>query len=302
MCLYPIRIRNPKYLPNKKNNYNPPKPIDKRLLWVETACGYCYECQKQKANSWRFRLEKEIKNKNNKACKFITLTFSEEALDELKAKTKSEDNNIIAKVAVKLFRERWRKQYKKSPKHWFITELGGEYGRIHLHGILFEETTSEELSGIWKYGFVYIGDYVNAKTINYIIKYLYKQSDIDRKYTPIVLTSPGIGKQFMQSRDAKRITINDTKVRLKNGTEIEAPTYYKQRLLNDREREILHLKNVLKDETWIDGIRIRNNIDNDSDIYINTLRKQAIDKYHKIGYLSEIEIDMIKSEKKRKKK
>ena len=50
MCLYPKLIKNKKYLPNKKNNWNPPKCEDYRLLYVTAACGKCLECRKQKTN------------------------------------------------------------------------------------------------------------------------------------------------------------------------------------------------------------------------------------------------------------
>ena len=48
MCLYPKLIKNKKYLPNKKNNWNPPKCEDYRVLYVTAACGKCLECRKQK--------------------------------------------------------------------------------------------------------------------------------------------------------------------------------------------------------------------------------------------------------------
>ena len=34
MCLYPKPIRNKKYLPTKKNNYNPPKMVDPRTAYI----------------------------------------------------------------------------------------------------------------------------------------------------------------------------------------------------------------------------------------------------------------------------
>ena len=48
MCLYPKLIRNKKYLPTKKNNYNPPKMMDPRTAYITAACGKCLECRKQK--------------------------------------------------------------------------------------------------------------------------------------------------------------------------------------------------------------------------------------------------------------
>lgn len=290
-------------MPTQRNNFTPPVPPDGRLRWIEVGCGYCYECLKQKANSWKFRLQQEIKV--SKKCLFVTLTFKEESIQELQKVGKEKENhteevNSIAKVAVKRFRERWRKKYAKSPKHWFVTELGGEYGRIHLHGILFEDTNSEELAELWKYGFVYIGEYVNEKTIEYIIKYLYKGSDIDRTYTPIVLTSPGIGKAFFQTFDCQQLSPERSTVRLKSGIQMEAPTYYKQRQLTEEQKVQLHRRNLDKGEIWVDGIRY---IDEPSqEANITKARKEAMQRYERLGYLSENEILAIKREKKRKKR
>lgn len=305
MCLYPQRIRNPRYTPTKRNQFNPPQPPDGRLRWIEVGCGYCYECLKQKANSWKFRLQQEIKNKENKKCLFVTLTYNDESLQELKQVVKEKENhtemvNGICKVAVKRFRERWRKKYAKSPKHWFVTELGGEYGRIHLHGILFEETDSEELTQLWKYGFVYIGKYVNERTIEYIIKYLYKGSDVDRTYTPIVLTSPGIGKIFFQTYDCQALSPERSTVRLKSGIRMEAPTYYKQRQLSEEQKIQLHRNNLDKGVIWVDGIEYIDEPSQES--IINKARREAMERYQRIGYLSEQEILAIKREKRRKKK
>ena len=52
MCLYPKKIKNPKYLPNKKNNNNPPEITDERVKYVPVGCGNCMECRKQKKREW----------------------------------------------------------------------------------------------------------------------------------------------------------------------------------------------------------------------------------------------------------
>ena len=48
MCLYPKLIKNPKYRPNKKNNYKAPICEDERVLYVPVGCGNCIECRNQK--------------------------------------------------------------------------------------------------------------------------------------------------------------------------------------------------------------------------------------------------------------
>ena len=48
-----------------------------------------------------------------------------------------QESNAVATIAVRRFLERWRKKYKKSVKHFLITELGHNgTERIHLHGNL----------------------------------------------------------------------------------------------------------------------------------------------------------------------
>ena len=168
MCLYPKLIKNPKYRPNKKNNYNPPICEDDRVLYVPVGCGNCIECRNQKKREWQTRMNEEIKHDNTG--QFITLTFNNEELQRLTEETGIQESNAVATLAVRRFLERWRKKYKKSVKHWFVTELGHQgTERIHLHGIIFTKETSETIQNIWKYGNIWVGTFVNTKTIIYIL-------------------------------------------------------------------------------------------------------------------------------------
>jgi len=130
MCLYPRLIRNPKYIPNKKNGGQPPIASDIRTLTVPIGCGECIECMKQQQRKWQIRLSEEIRENNN--AEYVTLTFSDEEITNL-YKEKAVNNlsgynldNAVAKIAVRRFYERWRKKYKKSIRHWLVTELGQE--------------------------------------------------------------------------------------------------------------------------------------------------------------------------------
>ena len=78
MCLFPKLIRNRKYVPNKKNRGNVPTAIDSRVKAVPVGCGNCIECRRQKTREWQVRLHEEIRH--NRTGKFVTMTFSEEAL------------------------------------------------------------------------------------------------------------------------------------------------------------------------------------------------------------------------------
>ena len=181
MCLYPKIIRNKKYTENKKNGGVIPTVSDERTLYVAAGCGNCIECRKQKAREWQVRLMEDIKEHKNG--KFITLTFSDESIKKLSEEIKLtgyELDNEIATRATRLFLERWRKKYKKSIRHWLVTELGHNgTENIHMHGIVWTNESMEEVERIWQYGWVWKGkkingkmeNYVNNKTINYTIKY-----------------------------------------------------------------------------------------------------------------------------------
>ena len=184
-------------------------------------------------------MQEEIRHKNNG--KFVTLTFSEESLVEL-GEDKSLNtlngynlDNGIATLAVRRFLERWRKKYEKSVKHWFVTELGGKFTeRIHLHGIIFTDENEETIGKIWKYGNIFVGGYINEKTINYIVKYVSKKDLKHKDYTGKILTSAGIGKGYFNRNDSRlnRYKPNDTieEYQTRQGKKIQMPIYYRNKI------------------------------------------------------------------------
>lgn len=274
MCLYPKLIINKKYTITKKNKGIVPEMKDERVKYVPVGCGKCLECLKKKSREWKVRLHEEILHDDSG--KFVTLTFSDECLlkleNELLDKAKHIKDkrynhqsaihpNLIASRAVRLFLERWRKKFKKSLKHWLITELGGNNTeRIHLHGILFTNEDTKTIHDIWKYGNIWVGNYVNNKTINYIIKYCTKIDPTHKNYIPIILTSKGIGKGYLDRYDShnNRFQGINTKeyYRTKEGFKISLPIYYRNKIYSDDEREQLWLNMLDKQERYILGQRI----------------------------------------------
>ena len=169
---------------------------------------------------------------------FVTLTFSPEAFEKLRPDIKVTAEklweNELATLAVRRFLERWRKKYKKSVKHWLVTELGHNgTERIHLHGIIFTNKRYE-IEKIWQYGYVWIGDYVNNKTINYIVKYINKLDTKHKGYIPKVLCSKGIGKSYLKNGKAKINKFNDENTReyyrTSSGHKINLPIYYRNNI------------------------------------------------------------------------
>lgn len=266
MCLYPKIIKNRKYIPNKKNNGIAPTVKDKRTLYVPVGCGKCMECKKQKARSWSVRLQEEIKT--NKNGKFVTLTFSDEAIKKYSKKINTlegyERENEIATIAIRRFLENWRYKHKKSVKHWLVTELGHEgTENIHLHGIIWTDNT-EEIERTWKKnGYVWIGEYVNEKTINYIVKYVNKPDEKHKEFNSKILTSSGIGKNYINTTNAKLNKYKEKNTKetyiTRNGIKLNLPIYYRNKIYTEEEREKLWIEKLDKNIRYINGEKIKIN-------------------------------------------
>ncbi|UYD39178.1 MAG: replication initiator protein [Wigfec virus K19_83] len=290
---------------NKKNGGNVPVCNDERQKWVWIPCGQCYICKKKKAREWRMRIAEDIKE--NKNGKILLLTFNTESLKklakELKGITGYELDNQICKLAIKRWRERWRKKYGRSPRHWFITELGhGKTEHVHMHGIIWpderyklEDEILNEVEKTWGYGFVGRGkldyntgkyiNYVNEKTASYFTKYVNKIDEVHKEYKQIILTSPGIGKNFLESdkvKDNKYRGENTNQMyNMTNGGVLPMPEYFRRKLYTDEEREKLTSNMLDKKIIYIAGKEFRADIGDDK---INLMYKILQDKNARMGY------------------
>lgn len=290
MCLYPRFVPNPKYKPNKKNGFNPPVCKDWRVSSVPIGCGKCIECRKQKANEWRVRLLEELKENPN--AYFITLTFAPEELDKLCKELQVNESNAIAKLAVRRFLERWRTKHKKSLRHWLITELGHENTeRIHLHGLVFSNLpfNNKLLEDIWKYGMTYTGEYCNAKTINYVIKYVTKLDTDHKGYEPIILCSSGLGSRYCKTAAAKIIhKYNEDNTRefyrLDNGAKVNMPIYYRNKLFTEEQREQLWLQKLDKNTRFVMGIKCDKLDTDEGQLIYNEILKKAQEDNTNLGF------------------
>lgn len=287
MCLYPILIKNPKYLPNKKNGYCPPKLKDERVKYVPIGCGHCMECRRQRANNWKLRLTREMENNPLKAY-FVTLTFSDKSLNDLETKIQkgnketAGNDSACAILGLKLWRERYRKKYKRSPRHWMVTEKGHtNTHRLHMHGIIWTEHDIEEVMQTWGYGFTYTGMYCNLKTVNYIVKYVLKIDNDNPDFEGRVLASPGIGDwNFKRSnggaRSRYRGRLTEERYRLPSGRYTGLPIYLRNKIYTEKQRELLWTFRLDKQERWVNGIRIDVRNEEGERNYLNVLYTQQI--------------------------
>lgn len=317
MCLFPRLIKNPKYRANKKNGGNIPEPIDKRVMTVPIGCGYCMECMKKKANNWKVRLLEDIKTNTNG--KFITLTFSNESYTELaneinkKRKDKIKGytlDNEIATIATRRFLERWRKHNKKSVRHWLISELGQKNTEhLHLHGIIWCDKI-EEIEKRWTYGYVWKGkkhrntgeiiNYVNEKTIGYITKYVTKVDFIHKYYKPVILCSPGIGNNYINTHNFIKNLYNGKETKetytFRNGFKSSLPIYFRNKAYTEEEREHLWLKKLDEGIRWVGGEKVKE----ENEEGYNALVKWYREKNRELGYAEPENWDTIKYEQERR--
>lgn len=283
MCINSKRIRNPRYVPNKKNAGQPPVIKDVRLIGVDTKCGWCEECRKEAASNWAIRMYEELQS--GLRGMFVTLTFNDEELGKLREEV-GDDDEDIARIAVKRFRERYRKDHGKSIRHWIATERGHRgTKRIHMHGILLVNAEQEEelretetarkknwqrlgesgetknLRHYWKYGDVWIGDYCNNRTVNYVMKYITKPDKERPGFKPRLLVSPGLGEGYIErsrGRHAYRGERTNTEYIDSRGRKRALPTYYRRKIWTDEQREEMRLTTLDKNVGYINGVRYGN--------------------------------------------
>lgn len=300
MCLFPKLIKNRKYLANKKNGGNvPPLPLrefhgkmipDERVLMVPVGCGKCMECSRKKAREWQVRLLEEIKYNTNGL--FVTLTFSNESILELSKSVKNlsgyERDNEIGKIAVQRFFNRWRKETKKRPKHFLISELGHNgTENLHFHGIIWTDRSEEWITKKWGYGYTWTNEgngNLNDSIINYIIKYVTKVDEKNREYKPIIMVSNGLGKKYTNSYNAKLNKYNENTreyYTTRTGHKMSLPIYYRNKIYNDNEREKLWIKKLDENIRYVDGVKI--DISKNEEYYYKML-DVAREKNKRLGY------------------
>lgn len=320
MCLYPRIIKNKKYTANKKNGGIVPPLIDERVGYVPIGCGKCMECRRKVKREWQVRLNEELRSNKEKAT-FVTWTFNDKALhyyeelarkeqketyEELKRngmlKTSTKRNkkkylrgyeldNEVCRIAVRRYTERWRRKHKKTLRHWIVPEIGKRgTERLHIHGIVWTNEI-KDITDIWnngkigEAGRVDIGYRCDEKTINYIIKYLVKQDEHHKEYKPKLFVSQGIGRNYLKRLDSSlnkyKKGETDETYKTRKGLKLALPIYYRNKLYNEYERELLWLEKLDKNERWVDKERIDVS-ENDED-YKEALKDARL-KNKRLGY------------------
>ena len=226
-------------------------------------------CQKRKFSAYRMRLLYELQRSPKSI--FVTLTFDEPSLSRFK------DN---PNRSLSLFLDRVRKKYGKQVRHWFVAEYGKKRGRLHYHGLLFNcQFDNEELETMWKYGNTFVG-YANEITAKYIVKYLTKE-DTKGKLPPRIITSKGIGDNWLQTLDCKLLQKSLSTAMTIGGYPVPIPRYYLDKMYNEREKEIISYYNYMES---IPTFYLNGRAYTDEKLY-NQALKFKCDMYENLGFI-----------------
>ena len=95
MCYFPVKIKNKRFVPTKKNGYKPPVCTDERLRYIEVECGHCFECRKKKRNAWRVRNFEQLRE--TPTAIFFTGTVSPKRYDYIKNKYNLKQSIVTGK-------------------------------------------------------------------------------------------------------------------------------------------------------------------------------------------------------------
>ena len=178
-------------------------------------CGKCIGCRIDKARDWAIRICCEASMYVDKSW-FITCSYDDEHLGDLSLDKKD------FQTFIKDLRNYLYYRFGRSCRYFGSGEYGDQFGRKHLHIILFglpdldfvPRTSrkgiiyyeSKILNDIWGKGYVVITD-LNLTTASYVARYTLKKQGL-KKYDdlgiqpPFILmsTRPGIGFDYVNSK------------------------------------------------------------------------------------------------------
>ena len=108
---------------------------------------------------------------------------------------------------------------------------------------------------------------------------------VHQYFKPKVLTSGGIGKHYLNRLDAKLNQYSgiktDTNYTTRNGTKLPLPTYLRNKIYTEAEREELWLNLLDKEERYVLGTKI--DVSKGTDLYYHHL-EIARKKNARLGY------------------
>lgn len=231
-------------------------------FYIKVPCGRCALCKERISKEWKVRLTVECRNTDTHyhlgkclpRVLFVTLTFAEEHY-------KGEEEFDFAPY-LKKFRDNFRKAYGRSPRYFAITDRGSQFGRLHLHILLFnprvwskEERRYTALVSNsqlhkkrfwWPYGFVDSQWVENPNVAGYVCGYI-TGANLDReepvkhgkpicekalRYKPQIYPSKGLGSAFLTEENMDEIYRTDARTLQLDGFHYALPRYYVNKIFH----------------------------------------------------------------------
>lgn len=219
-------------------------------------CGKCNECLRRRKNDWAFRLAWE--SKVAKTAVFITLTYNENQVPygtdgKIKVRSLKREHLIRFHKSIRMAIDRYFNDLGcEKPDYEFRYYSVGEYGtktkRPHYHSIMFNvpDEVVKRIPTIWGRGFTSVGTVTND-SINYTAKYLIDKDDrtsnqpIER---PFSIMSKRLGFNYLNSNGKWHKGEDEPPEDwvlfvYNNKYKSPLPRYYKEKIFNESEREII---------------------------------------------------------------
>lgn len=325
-CLRPLYVKNPRFrYPLGSEEYERSRALHYRdyleNYYIEVPCGKCYLCRKKKSNGWRIRLLEECKTTPKfRDCGidkyriiFVCFTY-----DDVHLPSSGTRDQFAAHI--RKWRDLWRKKYGCSPRYFAITDRGSQFGRLHLHLLIFAPysrkedryLTIEELEQnnfFWRNGQARKPSWLESeKGVSYVCGYM-TGSNLEKdavkhgkpickeslEYIPYIFVSNGLGKSFVDNPTLSIDPSNGNMLYRYNGYYYGLPSYYRYKLIDDEFRWHTNLLLKREKEEYVlfnsDNIRYsflgttmsRQNVDL---LYRSSLSKYDSDnnKYIKLSY------------------
>lgn len=172
---------------------------------------------------------------------------------------------------IRKWRDLWRKKYGSSPRYFAITDRGSQFGRLHLHLLIFAPydckndryLTIEELEQnnfFWRNGQARKPSWLESeKGVSYVCGYM-TGSNLEKdalkhgkpickeslEYIPFIFVSNGLGKRFVESPSLSIDPTNGNLLYRYNGYYYGLPSYYRYKLIDEEFR--WHSNLLLKKE------------------------------------------------------
>lgn len=248
-CLHPFRKTVPRYDENTGE-------ITYHTIFIP--CGKCTLCHQSNCNNWEFRLNTELLYSTNAF--FVTLTFDNEHLPH------GADNGL---KQTQDFLKRFRKNYNLQEcdfKYYIVSELGGEFGRLHYHAIFYNvpalslHQAWQIIATTWNQGFVYVS-WVTPKRVRYVTKYIFQHQHNPPSYkfkdkdTYVTIKPPryfsrrvsnGMGRKYLTPQMLEFLRARGDGTTIYNGRVRALPSYLLPYIWEGR--ELQRIKNLRLDK------------------------------------------------------